>query len=527
MIQKIEKMVVLNWPQNSTMKKLASLLSFILISVGQLSAQAGFLDSDFGSDGTASFEFPGGSFSVFEVKLQSDDKILCFGKLFDNQENQNFPAVARVTADGSSLDFSFGENGISVLETPAFLPDFRFDMAVNDADEIFLLSDVGPNATVTKLTPNGQIDTDFAVDGDRELTFTDETILPADITLDENGNLFIAAETNNNFGVIKLNANGDYDTSFGDNGRAVHSLNGPDQPYGITVQEDGKVLVCGTTDDGFGLWIGMIRIEANGELDSGFGDNGEVIRIVNGSDYPYAVEVDSQGRIVLGGRIGGGQLFATGFIARYTSDGSEDLSFGDEGFTEIEIPLTASWFWDIKIQPDDKILATGRHGPNGGETNFLVSRINEDGSPDGDWGFEGTGSVIVSLEGTELEGLSINLDQNGDAIIGGSPFGFDSFQLAKIRTDLNLGAENETEIQKLKVFPNPAKEEVRLVLGSELDQEGSMSVFDLQGRLVYQENIRNSATELRLDISQLPSGLYQGLVRSEDSVRSFSFMKAE
>ena len=79
-------------------------------------------------------------------------------------------------------------------------------------------------------------------------------------------------------------------------------------------------------------------------------------------------------------------------------------------------------------------------------------------------------------------------------------------EIALCQYDLSLLSTETPALPDLKIYPNPAQNEVTI----ESKQPGPVTLLDVQGRVLRQ--IPNISSPLRLDISTLPAGLY--LIRS-------------
>src|SRR5215471_11378483 len=114
---------------------------------------------------------------------------------------------------------------------------------------------------------------------------------------------------------------------------------------------------------------------ARGGLDFGFGDGGVVVTNLNGSDFAFAIALQSDGKIVTAG------TSAFGFmLVRYNSDGTLDPSFGAGG-TVLKYFGPYNLAYSVAIQPDGKILAAGYHqnsasGSPDFEVTPIVARFN-------------------------------------------------------------------------------------------------------------------------------------------------------
>jgi uncharacterized delta-60 repeat protein len=119
------------------------------------------------------------------------------------------------------------------------------------------------------------------------------------------GSYLVAGSTNafgsNDFMVTRVGGTG----TFGSNQMVTVDLGGTDGVSGMAVQPDGKIVLAGNTTSGANTQIGVVRLQPNGQLDTTFGHNG--IAIVNlsalGKPTAEAVSLQPNGDIVVGGFI--------------------------------------------------------------------------------------------------------------------------------------------------------------------------------------------------------------------------------
>lgn len=226
-------------------------------------------------------------------------------------------------------------------------------------------------------------------------------------------------------------ANGDLDTTFGSPNGWVQTLGfSSDDGYdeyaeAVTVQPDGKIVVAGR------YWIGtdwdsfVLRLNANGTLDTSFGTGGKVTFSVSAGencyDYPQAVAVQPDGKIVVAGSA---FMDATRhydvFAARINPNGTFDTSFGSTGlivFATTNLDAAEA----IALQPDGKILLAGSYQPS--EWYVLVMRLNTNGSLDTT--FDSDGKLIFGFGGVppcstcRSLGYALALQTDGKIIVGG------------------------------------------------------------------------------------------------------------
>jgi uncharacterized delta-60 repeat protein len=137
---------------------------------------------------------------------------------------------------------------------------------------------------------DGDPDADFGSLGSLILPFPGD--LPVaegfiDVHALPDGKLLVSATVLNgktaagDFGVMRLHADGTVDTDFGDGGARIVGFDRPgsdhfDTARSLAVQPDGRILVVGEAAGGIGgLDMAVIRLTADGSLDPGFGMGGK------------------------------------------------------------------------------------------------------------------------------------------------------------------------------------------------------------------------------------------------------------
>ncbi len=152
---------------------------------------------------------------------------------------------------------------------------------------------------------------------------------------------------------------GDLDLSFGGVGYVTTPIgNGADAGYGLVVQPDGKAVVGGYSHNGNNYDFALVRYNVNGTLDTTFDGDGKVTTpIGSGDDYGWAVALQSDGKILLGGFSFNGSNEDLALV-RYNSNGSLDTSFGTGGKVLTAVGTGRDEIRGIAIQPDGKIVVS-------------------------------------------------------------------------------------------------------------------------------------------------------------------------
>ena len=168
------------------------------------------------------------------------------------------------------------------------------------------------------------------------------------------------------------------------NGSFVFDSGQRDQAYAITLQPDGKIIVAGIIHQ-FNAGndnILILRLEPDGNLDTTFGVNGVVTTDISVyGDAGYATAIQADGKIL----VGGSSSTATdtrALMLRYHPDGSLDDTFGNAGIYLYDgSGGGADTINGMVLQPDGKLVATGSTSIAGSVafTDILVLRLGTDG----------------------------------------------------------------------------------------------------------------------------------------------------
>ncbi|MEZ5494678.1 MAG: delta-60 repeat domain-containing protein [Pseudomonadales bacterium] len=120
-------------------------------------------------------------------------------------------------------------------------------------------------------------------------------------------------------------APGDLDLSFGGGTAKVTTAigTGGDFGYSVIQQADGKLVVAGSSWNGSNADVALVRYNADGSLDTGFGGGtGKVTTAIGGSDdVGYSVIQQADGKLVVAVISYNGSSYDFALV-RYNADGS-------------------------------------------------------------------------------------------------------------------------------------------------------------------------------------------------------------
>lgn len=363
----------------------------------------GTLDATFSGDGKATVGF-GGDEQCWDMALQGDGKLLMAGGSINGALADGDFAVARLTT-GGALDGSFSGDG-------------KVTTGFTDVDEAFAIA-IQPDLRIVVagrghmaryFSSDGSLDGSF--DGDGKLSIS---IDPYDLAITPASKIEVLGTSGNLTYLYRLNPNGSFDTSLTGDGSMFVTNGGPDnEPPSLTHMPDGRMLTVLPA----GGSCNLLRWWPDGSQDSG----GRQAAAFDDVTFPpgsqeigHALAIQPDGKLVVAGEVATANNAEKDVaLARFTSDGQLDMSFGVRGRTELDFS-NADVAKSVAIQPDGKIVVAGYEGV--GNTNFLVARFNANGTLDNTFGFFGYN--VVDFFGGADYGHAVALQPDGKIVVAG------------------------------------------------------------------------------------------------------------
>jgi uncharacterized delta-60 repeat protein len=349
----------------------------------------GSLDTTLDGDGKVLADFPGSNEATRGVAIQSDGKVVVAGFGLVN-DIANF-LVLRYNSNGS-VDSSFGGNiGIPGLTATGFGASHArgVDVAVLPDGKILVLGGVitAPgfvDVALARYNTNGSLDTTFDGDGTIRHSFgLDGFSGDGQMVIQPDGKIVAAGFTNvatSDFVVARFNSSGTLDSSFDGDGHLTTDFGLGELARDVALQSDGKIVVVGLTGTGNIVQsYAAARYNTNGSLDTTFDGDGKVITdLASGNESAFGVAIQPDGKIVVVGNANNGAAFG---MIRYNANGSPDTSFDTDGivitsFSPVGGLASAR---TVLIQPDGKIAVGGKVFA-GGE-GFALARYDAGTTP--------------------------------------------------------------------------------------------------------------------------------------------------
>jgi uncharacterized delta-60 repeat protein len=342
----------------------------------------------------------------------------------------------RLLLDAGALDPLFGVGGVFTYGSTGY--DDAADVAVQAdgklvvAGAVYNYANRGYDMLVFRLNPDGTPDETFGTDGTVTFDLQRYDVAKA-VAVDGDGRIVVSGTTarydDRDFAVFRLNPDGTVDTSFGTDGVTVFNVS-PSPRYTadfvtcMDIAPDGRIVVGGYADISFvdkRYAAAVAVLTPEGLLDTTFGGDGIVVAEPGSTvSYGRGVAVLPDGGIVLGGSLLTPYGSYDGFVIKYADDGSPDPSFGVGGLVVVDVQNTYDMPMDLAVQADGKVVVTGYTSGSGYGTDFLLFRLNSDGSRDAGFGDDG---VVLTDFGTYSDfGLAVAVQPDGQIVAAGYVF---------------------------------------------------------------------------------------------------------
>ena len=353
------------------------------------------------ADGSLDAEFAVGSGAdnpVYDIKLQSDGKILLGGAFFGINAARSH-AIARLNADGS-VDTSLTSPYVPLAPTMFdgnVTTSIIFGLTVQPDGKIIIVGDIWTSSgsantrqVIARLSTNGAVDSSFSPGALINQARA--------VALQSNGKILLGgAFTNapgiNRTGIARFNPNGSHDASFNTANNANMHVNSISVLPNDSIYIGGNPLLVGGV-----AGSSVLRMNADGVRDDAFAAGNTVTRPVNS-----VLSLPNNG-VLIAGSITAANDANRNSVAVFNANGSLDAAanFSTTGFAIVRA---------IARQADGKIIAGGYFNRINGISRSYLTRFNADGSLDANF----TSSITAS--GT-ITALLIQSD--GKILIGGT-----------------------------------------------------------------------------------------------------------
>nr|MBP7515725.1 hypothetical protein [Flavobacteriales bacterium] len=406
-----------------------------LVLATMIMAQPGALDPTFGNGGFIQLD-PGAGTDMFNdgaygVASLADDRVLVTG--YSMVDGEFLGVVLRLNADGS-LDEGFGENGIRFIQAGTITTGF--DLAVLGDGSIMVAgysyaSFGQSDVMLAKLTSEGSLDTGFGTNGIVLTSIGAGLDLGYAVSIQPDGRMVVcgsSADANgvDNGLVLRFNEDGALDNSFSGDGYAVITAwQEADRLWDLALLPDGSIVAAGMRGTNEDMKTMLVKFDSNGVPDASFGSNGVLIPDLLGTkDGAYGAVPSGDGFLVCG-KCGEDLDAPDAFVARFNGDGTIDTGFNGTGMAFMNA-VDTSVARDVILQSDGRILVCGTTGPelSNDPRDLLLGRFLSDGTPDNSFGTDGV--VITDLGDGFTDAQAMALRADGRILVAGITMGNDN-----------------------------------------------------------------------------------------------------
>jgi len=428
----------------------------------------------------------------------------------------------RYTTDGVR-DSSFGLSAAGYVQvvTPGFSGTVTTSLVQPDQKILiagqYAQTGVNKKAYLLRLNANGTIDNTFGTNGWFFFNF-----FPAygefirQIALQSNGNIValdIESYTGvtDTFMVVRLKANGTYDNTFAGNGKYqvpfYNFLN--TSPSAFMLDTNNNFICAAYSNYNQGDYFYLFRLTPNGAADVTYGSNGSILidsTNIINGGADLGLNFQSDGKLITVQTKQTGSLLWA--VCRYNTDGSTDQGFGINGMVNVMANLDPVPYsvQNIAVTATGQIITAGVVNI-AGANRVIVNSFNKDGSVDAAFG-NNSGSEL--LNGFQWDDIVYNLliQPDNKIVINGliNEADYRQFEVARL-----MGTTGSTGVQDMNGNPGfkvyPNPANTRINFELTRSGEGTVSLKDVTGKVIV-SSVLNGATLNALDIGNLASGVY-------------------
>ncbi|MFW9605078.1 MAG: hypothetical protein ACMV0I_00685, partial [Pseudomonas sp.] len=310
-------------------------------------------------------------------------------------------ALARYDENGN-IDTQFATNGM-VTTVPAYGFTMGNDVTVQSDGRILAVGTSAQKIALVRYNAEGGLDTTFGTNG---VVLTE--YMGADsgrsVLLQSDGKIIVAGDSYGDLLIARYNTDGSIDTTFGSAGLTqTHIYSDYDFATNAVLQTDGKILVSAETNGN----LALVRYNTNGSLDTTFGNAGIVVPDLGGNEKVYGLVLQPDGKIVLSGKYNNDVV-----LVRYNTDGTLDSGFGDAGFISHDLGGNrVDESYALALQDDGKLVSVGYSG-----LDMAIIRYNTNGTLDETFGNDGY--VITRFDANEVL-TSVLIQEDGRIVVAG------------------------------------------------------------------------------------------------------------
>jgi len=379
---------------------------------------AGDLDASFGVGGRYAEAVPALTFGG-EMLVLRDDRLLT--ERHDFYEEEPAPhqyELRRYSPDGTP-DATFGDAGVVVGSLGPEGDSLTGQLLEQSDGKILAIGRSGNDQLLVRFNPDGTLDSSFGGDGLLLLSLVDRF---GKFDVADDGRTMLAAYPDGSGvgKVYRLLPDGSTDATFGIDGVATYA--GILDFNAMKLAPDGKVLLGGAaqaSEDSYQFVV--TRLNADGSLDTGFGNGGSVVApalgLARSTERIDAFAILPGGQILAGGTVytwnGAAESVDGMAVLRLGDDGTVDSSYnGGSGVSFVRFSRSGA-LRDIELDDQDRAILIGHHNYGPVSSGLIAVRLLGDGAPD-----PAFGRVVTDTPRSLLNPVGAGIQSNGRLVVG-------------------------------------------------------------------------------------------------------------
>ncbi|MBP6310808.1 MAG: T9SS type A sorting domain-containing protein [Flavobacteriales bacterium] len=485
------------------------------------------LDPTFGAGGIASVDLDTNFATIRAMAVQNDGRIIIAGRWFTPLGYDVF--MLRFMPDGS-LDPSFGDSGQATADLDSYFDECT-SIAILPDSKIMVAGMVThgsfPIIAMARFNVDGSLDSTYASGGvTYGVQYPNSSVRK--MLIQDDGAILLAGDQEWKMAVFRYLPDGTPDSTFHADGlMTFQSFSGFNVLTSMALQDDGEIVVTGF--GGSGQYnVVLARVLPNGNLDQAFGASGyATLDLSLGDDMASSVAIQNDGKIVI---VGSTDYYPNYnmFIARFHADGWLDNTFGVDGLSTISISALDDNATDLVLQPDGKFLITGNTQTGVGVYSVALIRLFPNGQLDPSFGQNG--SVVHDYtEPHNDHSRAVILQTDGKVLIAGNISGHPT--VARFLSGLFISVEEEevAHSTELSVYPNPTYGSVFLECSLSRPELVTVQIQDMQGRVIRtilnQAPLADGGQSIRIEMDGIAVGQYNVSVRTSQYLQFVRVVK--
>jgi uncharacterized delta-60 repeat protein len=463
------------------MKKIITTLTcLITLNITLIFAQPGTLDLAFNSTGKVTTTI-GTASAVRAIAVQTDGKIIAVG--YTQGSNKDF-AVARYTSAGV-LDATFGTAG-KITTDIAGADDQANAVAIQSDGKIVVVgqSVLGgvTDFALVRYTTAGALDATFGTSGIAYTQISTNVLNIANaVVITSTGRIIVGGGSDGSFSLAAYKTTGALD-SWGSGGKTITNFSGAATCTSLVLQTDGKIIAGGyTKNTSTDFDFQVARYTTGGFLDNTYGTSGSVQKDVGGfADQIKSISLQTDGKVIAAGYSNNSSAISQFALIRINTHGTVDATYGASGIASANFGSTTSSSNGngVAVLATGKAVAVGSAPANSGD--FGLGQFDTSGANDNSFGVGGT--VTTDFAAGADAANCIALQADGKMVVGG--VSGTTFAVARYIGEV-VGI-NELGLTKAVpvIYPNPVKNDAVIEYTLLKDQMLNIGLYDITGKLI-------------------------------------------